>query len=105
MVKRIVLKAIVRDEVERKDVRFEGLVEMESYEEKQIPKEKGVLEEHSFDELMDGAVEVANAAWMLVKGFMKMSKWAIIIIIEGLRWLWRGGVGKEAKHGKAEKGK
>lgn len=95
MVKRATIKAIVRDEVTRSRIHFDGLVEVEEYEEKLIPKDKTVLEEHSFDELFEGMVEIANAVWMLAKGVFKVSKWAIVLIIEGFKWLWKGGVGKK----------
>lgn len=93
MVKRIDLKAIVKDDVVQSRIHFDGLVEIEKYEEKDIPKDKTVLEEHSFDELLDGITEIADALWQLVKGLFKVSKWAIILIVEGVRYLWKGGVG------------
>lgn len=102
MVKRIDMKAIVKDDVAEKNIHFDGLVEIESYEEKMVPKDKTILEEHSFDELLEGLVEIANAAWSLIKGIFKVSKWAIVLIIEGLRWLWKEGVGKKNEKDKVD---
>lgn len=104
MVKRIDVRAIVKDGVTQNRIHFEGLVEIERYGETVIPKDKSIIEEHSFDELFEGLVDIANAAWNFVKGIFKVSKWAIILIVEGIRFLWREGIGKKGQ-GKDEKKK
>lgn len=69
--------------------------ELEAYEERKIPKEPDVLADHSMDSLMDGALDIANGAWRIIKGLAQVGKWAIIIIIVGVRWLWKEGAGKK----------
>lgn len=69
--------------------------ELENYEERKIQKEGNVSTEHSFDSLMDSTMQLANGLWQAIKGLAGMSKWALIIVWEGLRWLWNQGVGKK----------
>ena len=78
--------------------------EIESYEERKVSKDSDVLAEHSFEILVEGGKDFANGLWLVVKGFVKMSGWAVITIVEGIRWLWKRGVGKEKEVKAGEKG-
>ena len=69
--------------------------EIETYEEKSVPKEGDILTEHSFDSLLDSAMQFVNGIWSALKGFFGMAKWALILIWEGLRFLWSHGAGEE----------
>jgi len=75
----------------------QGILEVEHYEEKLIQKDKTIMDEHSIDTLLEGALEFANGIWMTLVGFGKMSMFAIVIIWEGLRWLWVNGIGSKDK--------
>lgn len=80
--------------------------EIEHYEEKPVPKEGDILTEHSFDTLMDSALQFVNGIWSAIKGFFGMAKWSLILVWEGLRWLWNHGAGEkktEGKYGKSDK--
>ena len=74
-----------------------GVLEIEHYDEKVISKESNVITEHGFDSLLEGAFEFFNGIWMALKGFGKMSMFAIVIIFSGLKYLWSNGIGKEKK--------
>jgi hypothetical protein len=80
-----------------------GVLEIEHYDEKIISKESNVVTEHSFDSLLEGAFEFFNGIWMALKGFGKMSMFAIVVIFSGLKYLWSNGVGKKKGVKKEEK--
>ena len=98
--KRIKVTALVKDAFDKKEMQesinpYAG--EIEAYEEKKIQDEKNVIEEHSFDALLDGAFDFAQGLWLTLKGFWKMSVFAIILIVEGIKYLWKGGWGSLKK--------
>jgi hypothetical protein len=100
--KRVKMSLLVKDQFSKKvveDAVREFAGEVEKYEEHPIKKEKDVLDEHSAETLMEGAFEFAQGIWMAVKGFGKMSLFAIITIVTGIKWLWSEGVGKKKKKG------
>jgi hypothetical protein len=72
-----------------------GVGIVESYEESELPKDADITNEHSFDMLLEGAMDVANGVWRTIKGIGKLSAWAFVLIFEGLKWLWKSGVGKK----------
>ena len=75
--KRVIFKALVADSVERKDFEWavQGVGEVESYEERVVPKDVSFVDEFSFDYLLDGAKELVNGVWSAVKGFFKLTSW------------------------------
>ena len=75
----------------------QGIVEVEHYEEKLIPKDKNIMDEHSINTLLEGALEFANGIWIMIVGFGKMSMYAAIIIFSGLKLLWDWGIGSKNK--------
>jgi hypothetical protein len=96
--KRVKATFIVADTVEKSffaTVVMAAGGEIEQYEEKPVPKEGDILSEHGFDALLESALQFANGIWTALKGFFGMSKWAIVMVWEGLRWLWTRGVGKK----------
>jgi hypothetical protein len=81
---------------EKSDIqKIPGIAELEHYEEKQISKEKNVIEEHGFDSLIEGGLEFIQGIWLIAKGFGKMAMFAFVILVEGLKYLWSNGVGKK----------
>jgi hypothetical protein len=106
--KRVKTTYLCNDEMEKHDLEFwlGGIGKVEKYEEKEIPMDKDVLDEHSFDELMEAALNMVNGLWQFLKGFGVVTKFALITIWEGIRWLWSEGVGgknkvkKVKQHGK-----
>lgn len=95
--KRIKLTAIVNQEINKSnfDWTIKGFGEIESYHEKELPKDLDILTEHSFEALWESTLEFANGIWSTLKGFFGMMKFAIIVCIEGLRWLWKEGLGSK----------
>jgi hypothetical protein len=100
--KRIRIKGLAEDVITRTQFR-DMFHEIEEYSESDIPKDSDVVAEHSFDSLLQGGLDFANGLWLVIKGFGKMSMWAIIIIFSGLRWLWTRGVGKKDADAKKSK--
>lgn len=92
--KRVKTTLLVKDEFSRELLRTSTVHEVELYAEEPIKKEKDVLDEHSVDTLLEGAFEFAQGIWMSIKGFGKMSLFAVIAIVTGIKWLWSEGVGK-----------
>jgi hypothetical protein len=75
--------------------------EVEKYEVSGIPnKESDFFAEYSFDSLLDAGMDVVNGIWLFIKGVWGMTKWSLVLIVEGLRWLWKNGLGSEAARGK-----
>jgi hypothetical protein len=102
VMKRVKVTFILPDIYGKEDIAKHMLAgcEMESYEEKMVPKESDILTEHSFDSLMEGMFEFANGLWLVVKGFWKMSAFAVVMIVEGLRWLWGKGIDSKKQNRK-----
>jgi len=94
--KRITIKAILPDKTEKaiftQTIESQG-GELERYEEYKIPKDADVLEEHSINALLYALKDTANGAWLIIKGIGLMTKWSLIIVWSGLRWLWKNGLG------------
>ena len=94
--KRIQATILAQDVWKKSDMlTANNILEIERYEEKIVPKEKDVLQEHSFEALLDAGKDFLHGIWLTTKGFVGMSKFAIIMIITGLRYLWSNGVGKK----------
>lgn len=74
-------------------------VEVLHYEERVVKKDLDVLDEYTFDALLDSGKLFVRGIWFTAKGFFGMTKWAAVTVFSGLRVLWKGGVGKK----KAEK--
>jgi hypothetical protein len=79
-----------------------GVGEVEKYEEKEISKEEDFLTAHHTDRLWDAALDFADGLWLATKGLWGMSKYAMILLITGLRWLWSNGIGMALKSEKEE---
>jgi hypothetical protein len=85
--KRIKIVALANDFTGKSS--FEPLfLELEHYEEKQIPKEQDIFTAHSFETLEQAAKDFVNSLWTAVNSFIKMSMWAVIVIAEAIKWLW-----------------
>ena len=69
----------------------ENVVELNEYREHVVKHEQELLDNYSFDALLDSALQFAEGLWITFKGFSGMLKWSVVIIISGLRWLWKGG--------------
>lgn len=96
--KRVKATFVVADKVEKSFFATAVMAaggEIEQYEEKSVPKEGDVLSEHSFDALMESGLQLVNGIWLAMKGFFGLAKWAVVVMWEGLRWLWTRGVGKK----------
>jgi hypothetical protein len=94
--KRINVKVMVPDKmmrwrIEKTLLEFGG--EIEEYREKPVPKD-GVTAEHGFDALTEAAMNVAEGAWLLGKGIVKMIGWSFHVLIGTFKWLWKEGAGK-----------
>ena len=94
--KRVTATFLAADALEKSDfVKQRLIVELEKWEEKPIAKEKNVIEEHGFDSLLEGGMEFIQGIFLVFKRFGKMAMVAIVIIIEGVKYLWTHGAGKE----------
>ena len=107
--KRIKLKAVVKDELSKSDWRMfiHPFGELESYDEHSVGGEKVLEEEYSFDRLLEALSDFANGAWMVIKSLGVMAKWSAVLIFHGFRWLWTRGAGKkkeEVLNGKEKNG-
>lgn len=92
--KRIKIVALANDFTDKSSVK-PLFLELEHYEEKQIPKEQDIFSAHSFDTLQQSAKDLVNSLWTAFNSFLKMSMWAIILVSESLRWVWKKGLGKK----------
>lgn len=98
--KRVTATFLAAEALEKSDfMKFfsheKGVVELEKWEEKPIAKEKNVIEEHGFDSLLEGGLEFIQGIFLVFKGFGKMAMFAIVILVEGVKYLWTHGAGKE----------
>jgi hypothetical protein len=95
--KRVRVKFLAPNEFEREDFlwRIKGVLEVEEYKENPISKDPDVIQEHSFEELLESTMQFANGIWSALKGFFGMSKWAIVVMMGGLKWMWDKGVGSD----------
>jgi hypothetical protein len=91
--KRIEMKCIVKDNCDTDELHFfiekhwGGEVEM--LDERQVPRDPDLVLDHSFDALLSDARMFANGLWAVFKGIIGISKYAIIIIVSSIAWLWR----------------
>jgi hypothetical protein len=85
--KRIKIVALANDATSKNSIK-NLFLELEHYEEKQVPKEQDIFSAHSFDTLQQSAKDLVNSIWTAFNSFLKMSMWAIIVIVEALKWLW-----------------
>lgn len=97
--KRVVTKFLAHDQFTKEDFMFAvvPILEVESYQEKSISKDPDIIAEHSFDELWESTKDMANGLWMFFRGLFGMSKWAFVILVEGISFLWRHGVDSKKK--------
>jgi len=96
--KRVKVLFIVLDEVSKERIKEQIAswhAEIEHYEEKHVPKESNILTEHSFDELKDAAFDFINGIWTAMKAFVKMTGYALIVVVEAIKWLWNKGLGSK----------
>ena len=104
MMKRITAKFLAHDSYTKEDFVFQNtpVLEVESFEERQIAKDKDIIGEYSFDSLWEATKEFAGGIWHAIAGFGKMSMWAIVVVFEGIKWLWKEGIGKKQQKAKVE---
>lgn len=104
--KRIKMSALSSDAFQKESIGLlAGIAEIESYEERPIPKDKDALADYSFDTLLDGGKDILQGIWFVMKGIAAVAKWSAVLVVLGLKWLWSGGIGSErAKAKKEEKG-
>jgi hypothetical protein len=94
--KRVTATFLAAEALEKSDfVKQRLIVELEKWEEKLIAKEKNVIEEHGFDSLLEGGLEFIQGIFLVFKGFGKMAMFAIVIVVEGVKYLWKHGAGQE----------
>ena len=79
---------------------IQGILELEHYGEKTIERDKNIMDEHSIDTLLEGALEFANGIWISLKGLGKMSIWSAVIIWSGLKYMYDRGIGSKDKKAK-----
>jgi hypothetical protein len=95
--KRVKVSFFAGDKYAREDFTYanKGVVEIESYEEQRVSKDRMVEGEYTFERLIESGQEFINGLWHTGKGFVGMAGWAFVTIWEGLRWMWKGGLGKK----------
>lgn len=98
--RRIRIEFLVLDDV-KKDVIISAMqtirAEIESYDEKKIPKKGDVLTNYSFSMLKDAAFDFVNAIWVVITSFGKMLGWSAVMIVESAKYLWKNGLGSKDK--------
>jgi hypothetical protein len=90
--KRVKVSFFVGEKYMKEDFKYanSGVLELESYEERLISREKGIEDEYTFERLWESALEFANGLWHTTKGAWGMLSWSFVMVFEGLRWLWKG---------------
>lgn len=98
--KRVKIEALVDDAFTKDMLWFSMMREIEEYSEEPLKPKKvtGFFEDHSWDSLSKSAMNMVDGLWIFAKGFLGMAKWALVVFLEGIKWLWSEGLGrKEAK--------
>jgi len=95
---RVKISALVKD-AKVKDVKdiLSVMGEVEKFETKAIEKEPTIDSEYSFNELLHAAEEMFDGMVLVGRSLWKVSKWSVITLVTGLRWLWKRGVGSSEK--------
>ena len=95
--KRVKLTAIVTNDINKENFDWvvKGVGEVETYQESELPKDFDIMQEHSFEALWDSTLQFMNGLWNAAKGFFGMMKFAVIVTLEGIRWIWTRGVGSK----------
>lgn len=93
--KRIRIAGFVKDDVVKAS--FVQFTEIQTYNEEHVDAERTITDEYTFDALWESTLEFLEGLWKTVKGFAKMAKWSVVVVWEGLRWLWKQGAGSKKK--------
>jgi hypothetical protein len=98
--KRVKTTFFVGDNYTANDFKYanKGVIEMETYEEQKVSKDKSLEDEYTFERLTESMWEFANGIWKMLKGFWGMLSWSAVIIFEGFKWVWSRGVDKKKEN-------
>ena len=93
--KKITVRFIADDRFDKsKDLAIKEIKQINEYEESEIKHDDG-FGNYTFDSLVDNAKLCGKGIYNVIKGFAGMSMWAIVTIVEGLKWMFKGAYGKK----------
>ena len=96
--KKVNMKFLATNNWKKADIlNNEAVVELNEYRETVVKHEETLIDAYSFDSLLSSALQFAEGLWISAKGLAGMMKWSVIVIISGIRWVYKGGNKNESK--------